>query len=76
MVVKITSLEGNGRQVTSSSRPKIEAVYFCIVQMELRVGGNQGDEKQLIDLEWPNSHTPPQRSSENGFFNLNEILRL
>ena len=59
MVVKITSLEGNGRQITSSSRPKMEAVYFCtvLVQMGLHAGGNQrggGGEKQLIDLEWPN----------------------
>ena len=30
--------------ITSSSRPKIEAVYFCIVpiQMESHAGGNQG----------------------------------
>ena len=50
-------------KITSSTRPKIEAVYFCIVHvlvpMELHAGGNQGgisgciDEKQLIDLEWP-----------------------
>ena len=43
-------------KITSSTRPKIEAVYFCIVlvQMELHAGGNQGgDEKQLIDLERP-----------------------
>ena len=31
MVVKITCLEGNGRQIISSIRPKIEAVYFSIV---------------------------------------------
>ena len=46
-------------EITSSTRPKIEAVYFCIVlvQMELHAGGNQGGggggggcEK---DLEWP-----------------------
>ena len=31
-------------EITSSTRPKIEAVYFCIVlvQMELHAGGNQG----------------------------------
>ena len=43
-------------KLKSSTRQNIEAVYFCIVlvQMELHVGGNQGgDEKQLIDLEWP-----------------------
>ena len=47
-------------KITSSTRPKIEVVYFCIVlvQMELHAGGNQGgDEKQLIDLERPNSNT-------------------
>ena len=44
-------------KIKSSTRPKIEAVYFCIVQvqMKLHAGGNQGgDEKQLNDLEWPN----------------------
>ena len=31
-------------KITSSTRPKIEAVYFCIVlvQMKLHAGGNQG----------------------------------
>ena len=52
-------------KITSSTRPKIEAVYLFIllVQMELHAGGNQGgggggggDEKQLIDLEWPYRH--------------------
>ena len=30
--------------ITSSTRPEIEAVYFCIVLvlMEIHVGGNQG----------------------------------
>ena len=36
---------------------KIEAVYFCtgLLVMKIHVGGNwgEGDEKQLIDLEWP-----------------------
>ena len=52
-----TSLMKNGRQNHKFSSPKIEAVYFCIVLvlMEIHAGGNQGgDEKQLIDLEWPN----------------------
>ena len=43
-------------KITSSTRQKIESVYFCIVlvQMEFHAGGNQcGDEKQLIDLERP-----------------------
>ena len=45
-------------KLTSSTRQNIKVVYFCIVlvQMELHAGGNQGgggDEKQLIDLEWP-----------------------
>ena len=44
-------------KITSSTRPKIEAVYL-LVQMELHAGGNQGGgggggEKQLIDLERP-----------------------
>ena len=52
-------------KITSSTRPNIEAVCFCNcivlvqLQMELHAGGNQGgggDEKQLIDLEWPYSH--------------------
>ena len=39
-------------KTTSSIRPKIEAVYFCTV---LNTCGRKlrGDEKQLIDLEWP-----------------------
>ena len=43
-------------KIISSAVQKIEAVYFCIVLvlMEIHAGGNQGgDEKQLIDLEWP-----------------------
>ena len=43
-------------KITSSTRPKIEAVYFCIVlvQMKLHVGENEaGDKKHLNDLEWP-----------------------
>ena len=45
-------------KITSSTRPKIEAVYFCTVA---GANGNtcgrklRGDEKQLIDLEWPYS---------------------
>ena len=53
MVVKITCLEGNGRLNYKFNSSKIKAVYFCIVGItcgrKLR-----GDEKQLIDLEWPN----------------------
>ena len=44
MVVKTTNLVGNGRQNYKFNSSKIEAVYFCIVlvQMELHAGGNQG----------------------------------
>ena len=40
---------------------KIEAVYLSIVLvlMEITCGRkSSGDEKQLIDLEWPNEDTP------------------
>ena len=64
MVVKITSLVGNGRQNYKFISSKMEAVYFCtmVVQMGLHAGGNQGgDEKQLIaDLEWPNICNVPR----------------
>ena len=49
-------------KITSSTRPKIEAVYFCtvLVLMNSHAGGNQGGggggEKQLINLEWPYVH--------------------
>ena len=41
MVVKITSLVGNGRQNYKFNSSKIEAVYYCIV-LKLHAGGNQG----------------------------------
>ena len=44
MVVKITSLVGNGRQNYKFNLSKIEAGYFysVLVQMESHVGRNQG----------------------------------
>ena len=49
-------------KITSSTRPKIEAVYFCtvLVLMEIHACGQKlrGDEKQLIDLEWPYTVQP------------------
>ena len=38
-------------KITSSTRQKIEAVYFHIVLVQMKL--HRGDEKQLIDLEWP-----------------------
>ena len=53
MVVKITSLEGNGRQ-NYKFNSCVVVHGTGTVQIESHVGGNQGGggEKQLIDLEW------------------------
>ena len=48
-------LMGNGRQNHKFGRLK---QYTFVVLMEIHAGENQGgDEKQLIDLEWPYSDT-------------------
>ena len=48
---------GNGRQNHMFDSPKFEVIYmyFCIVLvlMECMWAKIKGDEKQLIDLEWP-----------------------
>ena len=46
-------------KITSSTIPKIEVVYFCTVVLADTNGNTcgrelKGDEKQLIDLDWPN----------------------
>ena len=56
MVVKITSLEGNGRQYYkfNSSKNGSGTLLYCAstdgITCERK---SRGDEKQLIDLEWP-----------------------
>ena len=54
MVGKITSLVGNGRQNYKFHSSKIEAVYFCGTNGITCGRKSRGDEKQVIDLEWPN----------------------
>ena len=65
MVVKITSLEGNGRQKYKfkSSKNRSGILLYCAGTDGITCGrksrgggggGGGGGEKQLIDLEWPN----------------------
>ena len=56
MVVKITSLEGNGRQKYKfkSSKNRSGILLYCAGIDGITCGRkSRGDEKQLIDLEWP-----------------------
>ena len=55
MVVKITSLEGNGRQIYKFKNRSGILFVLCSYSTEITCGRkSRGDEKQLIDLEWPN----------------------
>ena len=57
MVVKITSLEGNGRQnykFDSSKTRSVILLYYAGTDGITCGRKSRGDEKQLIDLEWPN----------------------
>ena len=57
MVVKITSLEGNGRQNYKfiSSKNGSGIFLYCAGTKGNTCGRKlMGDEKELIDLEWPN----------------------
>ena len=56
MVVKITSLAGNGRQnyKFNSSKNRSGILLYCAGTDGITCGRkSRGDEKQLIDLEWP-----------------------
>ena len=68
----ITSLIGNGRQ---DHKFGSEAVYFCIncagADENTYRWKSRGDEKQLIDLEWPYKNKKYQdimRNSSNSEF--------
>ena len=57
MVVKITSLEGNGRLNCkfNSFKNRSGILLYCAGTDGITFGRkSRGDEKQLIDLEWPN----------------------
>ena len=56
MVVKITSFTGNGRQNYKFNSSK--NLLYCAGIICGRK--SRGDEKQLIDLEWPNLYEPLQ----------------
>ena len=58
MVVKITSFEGNGRQnyKFNSSKNRSGILLYCAGTDGITCGRkSRGNEKQLIDLEWPNT---------------------
>ena len=58
MVVKITNLVGNGRQIYKFNSSKNQSgilSYFAGTDGITCTRKSRGDEKQLIDLEWPNN---------------------
>ena len=60
MVVKITTFEGNGRQnyKFNSSKNRSGILLYCAGTDGITcTQKSRGDEKQLIDLEWPNMAT-------------------
>ena len=60
MVVKITCLEENGRQIYkfNSSKNRSSILLYCACTDGITCGRkSRGDEKQLIDLEWPYGET-------------------
>ena len=42
------------KTISSAVQKKREAVDFYIVLVLMEIHESRGDEKQLIDLEWPN----------------------
>ena len=53
MVVKITNLAENGRQ-NYKSKNRSGILLYCAGTYGITCGRkSRGDEKQLIDLEWP-----------------------